>query len=232
MRTRFLALPLFGVLVLALAGCDAAQTLNGPSNAHTAAPSLVLPVVAPASDVFFSTLSVRPGGVVRSMLERSDALDAPRLALTSTHVEERDEHRVGLDVSGVAVEEVELFIKRLEDSAFVSVQKAKQASEIEETYVDRAPQSSHYVEETDPDGDGTIWILVHDYQETGANFRSSEGDDTAVDHVGYRVRLKETEAGFTQLRIDGYDEAAVASMRTLSAPEVRARARHFFKAAE
>lgn len=226
--------PRLSVFPLTLAALIALGTLSacdGAAPQAEEAHSLTLAATAPATDLYFRSLSVRSGGTIRTMLEASASPEAPRLTLSSQRTSAR-KHRVSLEAEGLDIEQAELFVKRLEDGAFVSVRSAKNLSELSGGTVDRAPQSTHYEEAVDEDGDIVI-IKVYDYQSTGATFQSdyTEGD-TAVDHVGYRVQLKEHAPGLKQLRIDGYDEVAIASMRTLSASEVRARALEFFKTAE
>ena len=130
------------------------------------------------------------------------------------------------------METAELFIKRLEDDAFTSVHSAQNLKELQGSSVSREVQSVHWERVEDGRG-GTSFIIIYDYQRTGASFESpyTKGK-TEVDHVGYRIQLKEHAPNLKQLRIDGYDEIAIASMKTLTAPEASARAAELFRTAE
>ena len=226
MRSALLAL--FALSAFTFAGCDSSSVQDVPAP-ERAQSWTAAAVAAPATDVFFDRLRTRPGGTIRAMIEASKDPASPRLALTSERMGERDEHRIGIEVEGVTMETAELFIKRLEDTAFISVHSAQNLKELQGSSVSREPQSAHWERVEDGNG-GTSFIMVYDYQRTGAIFESPYTDGKVnIDHVGYRIQLKEHAPNLKQLRVDGYDEIAIASMKTLTAPEARARAAELFR---
>ena len=220
MRTALL-FALLPSLVL-LAGCDAGAPEAPVAETAVASPSWTAAADQPALDLVFSTLTTYSGGVIRAMLERSDAPGDSRLTLSSAHQPSSDQHHIALEAQGLEVKEAELLIRRIQDKEFVSVTSSKDISEIT-GQVDRDPQSFHYQEITDDRGD-TYWIIHYDYADSGGRFQSDFTDgEIEVQDVGYRVQLQRHEGGFSQLRIDGYDQMAIKSMQALTAPEVRAR---------
>jgi hypothetical protein len=218
----FALLPSF----LFLAGCDAAAPEPLAHETAAGTQAWVAAADAPALDVLFSTLTTSPGGIIRAMFERPDD---GRLTLSSAHQPLTNRHRIELEASGLEVEGAELLIRRIQDASFVSVKSAKNLSEIT-GQVDREPQSVHYEEVVYENGD-TAYLIRYDYERTGARFQSDHTKgEIEIDNVGYRVQLNRYEEGFSQLRIDGYDRLAVASMRALTAPEMRARAHQMLPA--
>ena len=219
MRSLFLS-----VSLLLLVGCD--SSAPGPDllpETAASADSWISAIDAPAKDIFFSALSTRPGGVIRAMIEASPGPNASRLTLSSARSVRDAKHHITLHTAGVEVEQAELFIRRLEDEAFVSIHSADNTAELSGGTVDREPASFHYEEITYEDG-SSVWMIHYDYHQGGGTFRSpfTEGE-TEIDHVGYRVQFKEQGDGFSRLRIDGYDKMAISSMQVLREAELRGR---------